>query len=385
MTLNRLLCYSLYIMQINIQSFLESSLGYSLANSTVMGLALWQWIGLFTVLLSALVISSILARVFASVVSKIILNKASEADIKTYPIEKLNRPINIMFLGWIFLIGLYTLHLAPFLLSTLVVAAKVMTYYGVVTVGWNSADILQIYLAKKAKATENKFDDLLAPLICRSIKVTFFIIGAFSIAEILKLPISSLLAGLGIGGIAIAMAAKETVANVFGSLTILVDHPFSIGDWVVIGDVEGTVEHVGFRSTRLRTFYNSLVTVPNAEMLTAKVDNMGERSYRRIKTTLSLTYDTSPEKIEAFCVGVRKLIDDHPITRKDYYHVYFNGFNDSSLDILLYCFLETSDWGAELNGKHDLFLSIVKLAKELGVEFAFPTRTLHMNSVLPTA
>ncbi|RAP37291.1 hypothetical protein DID80_04040 [Candidatus Marinamargulisbacteria bacterium SCGC AAA071-K20] len=367
-------------MQINIQSIFESTLGYSLANSSWMGITLWQSAGLFLVLFLALVVSSIIARVSASVVTRLVLNRASEDDIKSYPIEKLHRPLNIMFLGWICLLGLYPLHLTPFLLSTLVVAAKIMTYYGVVMVGWRSADILQIYLSKKAEATENKFDDLLAPLICRCIKVTFFIIGGFSIAEILKLPISSLLAGLGIGGIAIAMAAKETVANVFGSLTILVDHPFSIGHWVVIGEVEGTVEHVGFRSTRLRTFYNSLVTIPNAEMLTAKVDNMGERTYRRIKTTLSLTYNTPPDKIDAFCVGVRKLIDEHPITRKDYYHVYFNGFNDSSLDILLYCFLETPEWGDELKGKHDLFLSIVKLAQDLGVEFAFPTRTLHVSS-----
>ena len=289
-------------MQFNVQLFLESILTRSFAQSTWVGVAVWQWVGLFLVLFIAFVVSSIIARILVSLITKILLRDSGLDDLAAYPIERLNRPINIMFLGWICLIGFYTLQLAPFLLSTLIVAAKVMTYYGVVIVGFRLADILQVYLSQKAQQTKNKFDDLLAPLISRSLKVTFLIIGGFSIAEILKLPISSLLAGLGIGGIAIAMAAKETVANVFGSLTILVDHPFSIGDWVVIGSIEGTVEHVGFRSTRIRTFYNSLVTVPNAEMLTAKVDNMGERRYRRIKTMLSLTYDTPPDKIEAFCL-----------------------------------------------------------------------------------
>ena len=198
-------------------------------------------------------------------------------------------------------------------------------------------------------------------------------------AEVFHLPVKTLLTSLGIGGLAIGFAARETLQNFFGSITVLIDRPFHIGDWVKIGDVEGTVETVGFRSTRVRTFYNSLITVPNGSLLTATVDNMGARRYRRIKAMLSLTYDTPPEKIDAFCEGIRELILRHPYTRKDYYHVYFNQFADASLNVLLYCFHETPDWGTELRERHRLFNDILHLARRLGVEFAFPTQTIHLH------
>jgi MscS family membrane protein len=110
---------------------------------------------------------------------------------------------------------------------------------------------------------------------------------------------------------------------------------------------------------------------------------MGRRKYRRIKTMLALQYDTQPAQLDAFCEGVRELIRRHPYTRKDYYHVYFNQFNDSSIDVLLYCFVETPDWSVELREKHRLFVDIMKLAQRLGVQFAFPTRTLHLFNEQP--
>jgi MscS family membrane protein len=122
-----------------------------------------------------------------------------------------------------------------------------------------------------------------------------------------------------------------------------------------------------------------LVTIPNSKLTTTPVDNYGEREYRRAKTHLSVTYDTPPDKIEAFCEGIRELVRLHPDTRKDYYHVYLNQFSASSLDILLYIFFKVPDWGAELRARNDFFLGILRLAEELGVEFAFPTQTVHLH------
>jgi MscS family membrane protein len=175
------------------------------------------------------------------------------------------------------------------------------------------------------------------------------------------------------------LAAKDMIGNLFGSVTVVMDRPFHIGDWVVIGDVEGTVENVGFRSTRIRTFYNSLVSLPNAQLTTTKIDNMGARQYRRMSTLLSLTYDTPPERIEAFCAGIRQLVELHPYMRKDYYHVYLNQFAAASLDILVYVFWKTPDWGKELQERQRFLLDILRLAKELQVEFAFPTQTLMLR------
>ena len=121
-----------------------------------------------------------------------------------------------------------------------------------------------------------------------------------------------------------------------------------------------------------------MITLPNSRFTTTAVDNMGQRHYRRFKTMIGVQYDTTPEQLDAFCEGIRELIRRHPYTRKDYYHVYFNDLSDSSLNILLYCFFECSDWGVELRERHRLLVDIVKLASRLRVQFAFPTRTIQM-------
>ncbi|MCA9297555.1 MAG: mechanosensitive ion channel, partial [Phycisphaerales bacterium] len=125
--------------------------------------------------------------------------------------------------------------------------------------------------------------------------------------------------------------------------------------------------------------YNSLVVVPNALLVRATVDNYGQRQYRRYKTHLALTYDTPPDRIDAFCEGVRELIRAHPYTRKDYYHVYLHQMGASSLDILIYMFHDCPDWSVELRERHRLLTDILRLAAHLEVSFAFPTQTLHLE------
>ena len=239
-------------------------------------------------------------------------------------------------------------------------------------------DLVMGVFYQKAVGTNTKVDDVLIPMVHKVFRFILYFVGFSFVASNMGINVTSIIAGLGIGGVALALAAKDTVENVFGSITLLFDRPFEVGDWVQIGGVEGTVESIGLRSTRVRTFYCSLVNVPNANLIRANVDNFGRRSYRRIKTNLSLTYDTPPEKIEAFCEGIREIIRCHPHTRKDYYHVYFNQFNSSSLDILLYCFLDVSEWAIELRERQRLFLDIVRLANRLKLSFAFPTQSLHM-------
>ena len=144
--------------------------------------------------------------------------------------------------------------------------------------------------------------------------------------------------------------------------------------------MEGTVEEVGFRSTRVRTFYNSVITVPNSKIAASGIDNMGLRRYRRIKQVLGVTYSTTSEQMDAFVEGIRAIIVANQYMRKDFYEIHFNGFGDFSLNVLVYCFLEVSSWSEELREKHNFFLEILRLAEELGVEFAFPTQTVHVDS-----
>lgn len=293
-------------------------------------------------------------------------------------------PVATKWFGWtvagiVWVVGIEALNLPEGLIVVLGVAARFLAVAAGVMAALAATDLFSSIFMLKAQKTATKFDDILVPLVRKAVKVFIGAIGIVFVADNMQVNITSLLAGLGIGGLAFALAAKDTVENIFGSITILIDRPFQIGDWVVIGGVEGSVESLGLRSTRIRTFYNSLITVPNSNLIKANVDNMGARRYRRISVMINVTYNTPPEKIDAFCEGIRELIRQHPYTWKHNYHAWLNQFGSHSLDILLYCFLETPDWPTELRERHRLFVDIVRLAKRIGVEFAFPTQTLYLE------
>lgn len=254
-------------------------------------------------------------------------------------------------------------------------------FYAVLTgtlLGLRMTDLVTDVLAHLSQRTESKFDDIIVPLLRKTAKVFIFALGVIYGAQNLRINIVPLITGLGIGGLAFAFAAKDTIENFFGSIAVLLDRPFEVGDWVVVGEVEGMVEELGLRSTRIRTFYNSQMTVPNATLVRATVDNMGRRTYRRWKTYLGVQYDTPPEKLLAFTEGIRELIRRHPYTRKDFYQVWCNDFADFSLNVLLYVFFQVPDWATELRERERLFVDIVRLADRLGVQFAFPTQTVHL-------
>jgi MscS family membrane protein len=206
------------------------------------------------------------------------------------------------------------------------------------------------------------------------------IIGTLFVLSSLQINIIPLLTGLSIGGLAFALAAQDTIKNFFGSLMIFIDKPFQIGHWITSGEIDGTVEEVGFRSSRIRTFRNSVMYVPNGKLADSTIDNHGLRQYRRFFTQIAVTYDTPPHVMEEFIIGLRKIVEKHPDTRKDYYNIYFNDLASFSLNIMFYIFFQVPDWPAELKARHEVLLEIMKLAEKLGINFAFPTQTLHMEN-----
>ena len=355
-----------------LQQYLPSWLPELLAQQFI--LAYWQWIAIFIIVLLGVIVDKWLTWILTSHIRRW-KKKQSVSNID----DGILRPVGItaMAIVWWGLLGLIGLPTTgqQILAAVVQLLVSVSLIWGI----YRIVDIFHLFLMEKAKRTANRFDDLLVPMLTKSLKAFVIIIGIIFAADNLNIDVSSLLAGLGLGGLAFALAAKDLLGNFFGSLTVLLDRPFQIGDWVLIDDVEGMVETVGFRSTRIRTFYNSLITLPNATLTNTKIDNMGARRYRRMKTQLGLTYDTPPEKIEAFCEGIRTLVLLHPYMRKDYYQIFFNEYNASSLGILVYVFWETPDWNMELRERHRFLLDILRLAKKLQVEFAYPTQTLYLK------
>ncbi|MCC6796197.1 MAG: mechanosensitive ion channel family protein [Candidatus Hydrogenedentes bacterium] len=337
----------------------------------------WQWFGMLATVVASIVLGRIVARCAAIIARR--MSSRRNFEIRAESVDGLQRAIRLAITAWGWLFGLSLLGLPSRAYVVLDAAAQLVTVVSIIWALFRITDIIQAYLLDKAKGKSSRFDDLFVPLLARCFKLVFVVAGFVAIADALDIDYMSLLAGLGLGGLAIALAAKDTLSNVFGSLTILFDRPFQIGDWVKVRDIEGLVEHVGMRSTRIRTFYESVVSVPNSEVITATVDNYGARRYRRIRTIVSIAYDTPPDKIEIFCEGIRQIIASQPSIRQDEYYVHLNELGPHSLDILVYCFLDVKVWGTELRERERLFLDIIRLAEKHGIEFAFPTQTLYLR------
>ncbi|MDD3000990.1 MAG: mechanosensitive ion channel family protein [Candidatus Riflebacteria bacterium] len=341
----------------------------------------WQWLGIFCVAFLGLAFGKVLIKLLNNAINLLFKREKVLIDIEAQ--NKFLTPISVCSVTFFWWVGLTLLGLPPEIRLVLLVSVKVVSAGAAVWAGYRLVDVIGNLLMGKAAKTENKYDDLLAPLITRALKAMVVVFGLVFIADIFAIDIDKILAGLGLGGLAFALAAKDTISNLFGSLTILLDRPFQIGDWVTIGKADGTVESVGVRSTRIRTFYDSVITIPNSELINAQIDNYGARNYRRITSTIGIAYNTPPEKIDSFCEGIREIIRRHPHTRKDYFIINLNAFNESSLGIMIYCFVKTPDWVRELEAKHRLYSDIIKLASRLKVEFAFPTRSVFMQEAQP--
>jgi len=334
----------------------------------------WQWLGILI-----LVFLGVLAeRIISMLVSRLALRAAGRVSIDEEIFGNFKRPFGLLMIAAIFRWTLPLLGLEPEHHRILLFAAGFVLAVAGVWTAYRIVDVICAYFSNKAELTDNTFDDMLVPLLERTLKILITIIGLVYVASLLSGDLYGIIAGLSIGSLAVGFAAKDSIENLFGTFTVLLDKPFALGDYVAIGSVEGSIEQVGFRSTRVRTAYNSLVTIPNSRFINSDVDNYGARQYRRIKTMLGMTYDTPPSKLEAFCEGVRELIRRHPHTRKDSFHVYVHEFGPNSIDVMLYCFIETQDRSTELQERERLYLDILRLAETLKVEFAFPTQTVHM-------
>jgi len=244
---------------------------------------------------------------------------------------------------------------------------------------WRLIDGLAAYFRARAAETDSALDDQLVPFIAKTLKIFTVITAVLVIAQNLGYSISGLIASLGIGGIAVAMAARDTIANVFGSIMILIDRPFTVGDWVKTSEFEGVVEEIGFRSTRIRTFAQTLVNVPNSLLANMVIDNIDARAKRRIKMRIGLTYSTTPTQMQQAIAGIEALLDAHPGVDKNFKLVKFDAFEDSSLSIFLYYFSASTDWSEYLQVRQEVNMQIMQLLESMHLDFAFPTRTVHLE------
>jgi len=336
-----------------------------------------QWLSLAALILVALIIERLTRLYMAHLLEKMLHKEA--ITLSKNKKKSIVFPLGFVTFSLLWLITLPILELPQNIELFLVKTWDIALTCALVWTCYNLVEVLSIYFEKIASQTENKIDDILVPMARKIGKVFVIVFGIIFIGNSFSFNMKSIIAGLGIGGLAFALAAKETISNLFGSFTVLIDQPFQIGDYVKINDkIEGTVEEVGLRSTKVRTLHDSLVCVPNGSLINANVDNFGKRTARRFDTKLQLSYSTPREKIEVLCEEIRGLIMANPLARKDNFHVYLNNIGSSNLEVLVIVFWEVIDYQSELSERHRFIGQILNVTERLGLSLAFPTQTMHV-------
>lgn len=345
------------------------------------------WFG--SIVFIGLILHRFLTRVFAKIVYKLFKNYTQDV-----PFDKLfqliQQPLGLFI--WVITIVLSfnhlnfpeSLKLAPvseFGLRYILKKASVLSFG--ICMAWTAlrvVDFFGLILMARAAKTDSKTDDQLVPFLKEAIKVIVFILSVFIIlGSAFDINIASLIAGLGIGGLAIALAAKESLENLMGSFTIFLDKPFMVGDQVQVEGVIGTIEKIGFRSTKIKTMDRSIVTVPNKKMVDQVLDNLSLRQHRRVKFKVGLVYGTSKSQIDAIINDISSFIEYHPNIDTGDSRVKFFEFGDSSINILVDYYIITSDYFLYLNVNEEMNFKIMESVEKHRSDFAFPTRTVHLH------
>ena len=334
---------------------------------------LWRWLGIFIVLSAGFAVITMCYRLCRHWSKRSRSAKRWAHLLKPFSVVIVS-PVVVSILAEVLRVTGIVYQVATLSLWT-------VFYLALTWLVWAAGSVVAESVIAHERLRESSIDSQLVRLALRLVTIVMAIAILITGADHIGLPAYSVLAGLGVGGLAVALAAQQTLANLLGSIIIMVEKPFAIGHWIKVMDTEGIVEDVGFRSTRIRTFYDSLVTIPSSQLVSATVDNMELRKFRQMKTFLGLTYDTPTEKIERFVEGVTHILESHPNVRKDNIQVVFNNLGPSSLDILLNFFLRVPDKKSELLERQRILMDILRLAESMDVRFAFPTQTLHLESM----
>lgn len=333
------------------------------------------------ILFLALLLRHFLAEILARTL--FVTAKRTAGELDDMLLDQLKRPTGFLVLIGGLWLSISFLGLPSEPVDLAGYAAELVRILLIINLGWflfNLVGLLDAWLGHWTQKTESTLDDHLLPFIRKGLRIFVIVMMGLMMAQTLGYPISGLLASLGIGGLAVALAAKDSLANIFGSLMIILDRPFQIGDWVKAGDIEGTVEEIGFRSTRVRTFAKTLITIPNSTLTNLAIDNFSRMPKRRIKMSVGVSYATTPAQMRDAVEKIRTLLRTHPAIDQEFFLVNFTDFGASSLDILVYCFTSTTVWGEYLNAREDICLQIMDILEEMGLEIAFPSRTVYLHN-----
>ncbi|MEO1513706.1 MAG: mechanosensitive ion channel family protein [Bacteroidota bacterium] len=347
--------------------------------SQYLGLALWQYAGIALLILLVYLMYFLLGFLFKPIIQRLSKSQYTIEELDGTVKRRIALMVSLFIMLYVARILLPILQLPIELSGAVVKGLRMAKTVVLMFLALRILELAMAYAGRYAQRTDNRMDEQLLPIVRRLVSIVIVTAAIIQLLSLLDVNVAALIAGVSIGGLALALAAQDTVKNLIGSAMIFIDRPFQIGDYVVMNGVGGTVVEVGFRSTRIRMADTSVVAIPNGIVANQSVENKGVRVYRLLNVTLGLKYDTPPPKIEQFMASLRQLIADHPLTHKEDYYVHFSELGASSLNIMFRTFLSVPGYADELKAKEEIFLSILRLAEEQGVEFAFPSTSIYLE------
>jgi len=351
---------------------------------------LMDWLTLLGAIMAGLIVGKITQYTLRKVGDKLI---ERDAKLRGHLLGDLASPASLALLTVGIWIGLMRLTmdeaLTSFCLKTLTTMITIAVFWYI----YNLISIVEVWMERLTAKTESTLDDQLVPLVRKALRIFLLIIAVlFILDSVFEADIGAWLAGLGIAGLAVSLAAQDSLKNLFGSITIFLDRPFLVGDFINYNDKVGTVEEIGFRSTRVRTLDGHLLTVPNSNIVNDPVTNIGVRPYIRRVLNITITYDTPPDKIREAVQIVHDILNSEGIKENvwaqdvedphDPDHlpprVYFNDFNAASLNIVVYYWHRPPVWWDFLAHADKFNQMLFEKYGEAGIDFAFPTQTIHL-------
>jgi MscS family membrane protein len=338
---------------------------------------LWQWIGLLVLIALAYGVSWLATAVLHHTLRAIVAR--TETSIDDLLLGVTVKPFRLVLAAAVFFFGVLPLRLAAPVQAFLGGVVRVVIIVAAAWLALRLVDGFRDQLRKQLEEQGKHGAVAVIPLGVKTAKTILVLLAGIALLQHLGFNVTGVIAGLGVGGIALALAAQKTIENLFGGATLVTDQPVRVGDFCRFGDKIGTVEDIGLRSTRVRTLDRTVVSVPNAEFSQTQLENFAKRDRIRLFCMLGLRYETGPEQLRHVLAGLRRLLLAHPKVLPDPARVRFVGFGAYSLDLEVFAYIATSDWNEFLQIREDIFLRMMDVVKESGTGFAFPSQTTYLS------
>lgn len=321
-------------------------------------------------------------KIFLKYILKFIqkLSKKARTSFFTHTFNSIEQPIGFLFI----VLGLYVaLMYFPYIDHSNSWVVKIFRSLIIFTISWgfyNFSSASSVLFEKIRDQFDINMDQILIPFLSKGLRFIIIAITFSIIAQEFDYDVNGFVAGLGLGGLAFALAAKDAIANFFGGVVIIMERPFSIGDWIQTSSVEGTVEDITFRSTKVREFTQALVTIPNATLANAVITNWSKMGKRRVTFHLGVHHDTPKQKIRDIVKKVDTFIRNHPGVHEESIFVKFDQFDVNSLEIFIYFFTKSTVWADYLDIKEEINFKILEILEDANVSLAYPTSTLVVDT-----